>query len=374
MTRERRVTRFCKVLLGHMDPLAHQDECQGCWNAVNRTDFQEIFGLPVTAPIGGGTRSPLSAFRPSYRPPGRSQGVKTRVQKCGNTGLWDWAVVEEERVLDSGSEKTEEGASKEAAEARGSILLERSTEMRWSYGIMTVPERKERLLPKTVKSLAAGGFTEPRLFVDGENNLRWWEEKFGFPITLRWPKVGTHANYVLGLYELYLRDPTADRFVLFQDDIVVYKNLRQYLEKVPYPEQGYCNIYTMHTNEALTVPPYGVGWHPTPPLTFGTKYHDRMQQRGLGAVGLIFNQAAVQALLSASHLVMRVLGVNGHEKVDGGIVESMNKANFWEHCHNPSLCQHTGDLSAMGHQPHPKANSFRGEEFNALELLKTLSS
>lgn len=55
---------------------------------------------------------------------------------------------------------------------------------RWSYGVTTVTERRDTLLPQTLASLKAAGWDNPRLFVDGVNG---GFDHFGLPVTYRDP-------------------------------------------------------------------------------------------------------------------------------------------------------------------------------------------
>jgi hypothetical protein len=250
--------------------------------------------------------------------------------------------------------------------------------IRWAFGVTTVPQRMADLLPRTLASLAAGGFVAPRLLVDGAKDWYAWERAFpGHEITTRQPNVRTAGNWVLMLWELYVRDPFADRYAVFQDDFVTYQNLRTYLEKVPYPTgadpsrgPGYLNLYTFPSNQEICPKDSRgrevVGWYESRPLRSGPEGW----QSGRGAVALVFSRDAVVTLLSARHLVERFQDKHrGHRAIDGGIVTAMNKAGWREYVHHPSLVQHTGDVSAMGNKAHPKAVSFRGEGFDALSLL-----
>ena len=245
--------------------------------------------------------------------------------------------------------------------------------MRWAYGVTTVPKRRCDLLPKTLASLCAAGFDSPRLFIDGARNGIEWE-KFNLAITLRWPTIRTYGNWILGLAELYIREPEADRYAMFQDDFVTYRNLRSYLEKSPYPDKGYLNLYTFPSNQLLA--PAGErerargNWFQSRNLDSGRDYHGQRQQTGRGAVALVFNRMAVQSLITHQHMVDRPMDVTwGWRKVDGGIVEAMNKAGFREYVHDPSLTQHVGRISTMGSRPHKEAITFRGEDFDATEML-----
>lgn len=261
-------------------------------------------------------------------------------------------------------------------------------------GVMTVPARRDDLLPQTLESLRQAGFSSPRLFVDGAMNREapWWEEKFGLPVTARYPHVKVAGNWLLSLQELYLRDPRSKWYAIFQDDVVFVRNLKEYLERCPHPEKGYLNLYT-YPNYQKLFPQAGLSGR----QEFGWI---RTTQEGLGALGLAFPNEGARLLLSSSHMVNRPWDSadRGWRYVDGGIVDSMRKAGWAEYCHNPSLCQHVGVVSAMDKRldsngtdpdfPRTKyredsrskrfpegffAKSFPGETFDALSLLPDVS-
>ena len=162
---------------------------------------------------------------------------------------------------------------------------------------------------------------------------------------------------MLSLYELYIRNPLADRYAMFQDDFVTYRGLREYLEHCEYPEKGYLNCYTFPRNQKRAPKDGATGWYLS-------------DQLGKGAVALVFSHDAMQVLLTAHHMWSRPQSVKrGHRAIDGGIVDSFKKAGWREYVHNPSLVQHTGITSTMGNRRHQLATSFRGEEFDARDLL-----
>lgn len=246
--------------------------------------------------------------------------------------------------------------------------------MQWAYGLTTVPERKDDILPRTLKSLADGGFESPRLFVDGCANYLWWRSTFNLEVTCRKPQIRTFGNWILGLAELYIREPYADRYAMFQDDFVTYRNLRQYLEWCTYPDgqatpdKGYWNLYTFPRNQALAPKNSNGG-------TIDGWFESN--QLGKGAVALVFCKEAVKILLENRHFIIdRPEDIDrpgyvgrGWRAIDGGIVSALKQAGWKEYCHTPSLVQHTGMKSSMGNRTHPLAESFRGESFDALQLL-----
>ena len=232
--------------------------------------------------------------------------------------------------------------------------------MQWTYGVTTCAQRIDNLLPKTLDSLAQAGFDKPRLFVDGIPGpipLCY----SGYEITFRNPKIGAYGNWILALAELYIRDPLADRFAVFQDDLIACKGLKEYLSKCPYPPKGYWNLYTFPSNQKLA-PPVD-GWYES-------------NQFGRGAVGLVFNREAVTIILGDQTTIAKpqdqnlVNGVpRGTKSIDGAVVTAMHNHGFKEFVHNPSLLQHTGELSAIPNPPQPLAVSFPGESHDALEFL-----
>lgn len=238
----------------------------------------------------------------------------------------------------------------------------------WAYGLTTVPERKDTLLRRTLISLRNAGFPHPRLFVDDcVTNLPY--QDLGCEITLRYPRTNIMVNFYLGLAELYMRYPNAHRYAMFQDDFVTYHNLREYLEKVPFPEKGYLNLYTAFAMNEPVIAGKPVGWHEAAPLNAGSPL-----QGGKGGIALVFSNEGVRTLLISPSFINKPKAadqVTATRKMDGGVVTAMNAAGYREFIHNPSLVQHTGDVSTWRDpgRPHAHARSFRGEEFNALDLL-----
>lgn len=230
--------------------------------------------------------------------------------------------------------------------------------MKWAYGITTVPQRRTNLFARALVSLKAAGFDEPRLFIDGCNDKSLYSH-LGLDMTLRWPTLRTHGNWVLGLYELYIREPNADRYAIFQDDIVACLGLRDYLDAATSIPMAYYNLYTMPPPYQAP-PPEAQGWYPS-------------NQKGMGALGLVFTQIGVRHLLKSEHLVERVQDSQcGYRKIDGGVVSAMTKAGYQEYVHYPSLLQHTGMCnSSMGPRQaqYPISTTFAGEGTNIMEVL-----
>jgi hypothetical protein len=244
----------------------------------------------------------------------------------------------------------------------------------WSYGVTTVPERFHDTLPRTLASLRSAGFDQPRLFIDGAGpqTAQWYEDQYSLPVSARYPRLGLAANWMLSAAELYLRNPQATHYALFQDDLIACQNIRAYLEAIPYPPNAYLNLFTFLDNERL-LPQAPQGWFEAAELhtARAQRFHGRQQQAGRGALALVFSRDALTTLFMQPHLVTRPQsGADGAIKIDGGIVEAMNRAGYREYIHNPSLVAHTGHRSTKENVCwHKNAQTFPGENFDALTLL-----
>ncbi len=228
--------------------------------------------------------------------------------------------------------------------------------IKWAYGITTVPERLNELFPRTLASLRDAGFCDPWVFVDGMKEPSAYQQ-FGTSVTVRYPKMKTFGNWMLSLWELYIRTPDADRYAIFQDDFVTCHDLRQYLDLCEYPEKGYWNLYTFPKNQKLCRKNF-TGWY-------------RTRQKGWGAVALVFNSDAMTTLLGHPWMIQKPKETRRkHRAVDFVVATIMQRAGWKEYVHNPSLVQHTGIKSSMGNGQQPLANSFRGEDFSAMELVQ----
>lgn len=246
----------------------------------------------------------------------------------------------------------------------------------WAVGVTTVPERRSNgSLLRTLASLRAAGFDDPRLFVDGAT--------VGFDglasyVTYRYPKVRTVGNWILSAWELLIRNPTAARFAMFQDDVILCRGVRQYLDEVAWPERSYLNLHTFGLYEPMTQGKPD-GFHPGGPAD--SNRPDDGLQRGYGGGALAFTREGLSACLSSFHLPKKVQDTRldkrgdgwtrGQVKIDGAVVTAMNLAGWCEMIHKPSLAEHLGAVSSMNGGGYPASRTFRGESFDALSLLKT---
>lgn len=239
--------------------------------------------------------------------------------------------------------------------------------IKWACGVTTVPSRHYTTLPKTLESLRHAGFDRLRLFVDGDRD----DGRADYLTTFRWPAVHAFGNFWLGLLELYLRDPLADLFAMFQDDILLCRNTRQYVEAsipslmVQLGKPSYFNLFTGKPNEDL-ISRLGVGWHPS-------------NQLGWGGQALVFPRDVMLRMFQSRHLVERPLGMRNGEpnperawrNLDGGVIASVKSFGGVEVVHYPSLVYHMDCQSVIGNQLDGRMvqGTWPGEAFDAMTWL-----
>lgn len=227
--------------------------------------------------------------------------------------------------------------------------------LRWACGVTTVPVRRGNLLQHTLASLDNAGFGDIRLFVDNLDDAAAYASKIFTP---RMGKIGGNLNWYLGLAELYARNPRAERYAMFEDDLLACRNLRQYLESCPWPGRAWLNLYTCRRNNVLC---NGVaGWY-------------QSDQRGRGAVGLVFDNGSARAVLEG----LPALGnenPRAYSGADYGVTTILKAKEFTEYCHKPSLIQHMGDYSVIRERRHMtgwqylRAPDFAGEDADAMDF------
>lgn len=204
---------------------------------------------------------------------------------------------------------------------------------KWCVGITTAPRRVSSL-DASLEAIVNAGWTRPRIFVDGDVRIpHQWSD---LPVSCRTPKVGAWPSYYLALTEMFMRDPSADAYALFQDDIELLRrtDLRAYLERVLWPGEnpGILSLYC--SSEYTRKDP---GWHRFP------------ENWIWGATAFVFSPDAVRGILSsAAVLDHRLEGAgDGLKGIDVAVGQWAEKTNTPIWFPTPSLVQHTGQVSTL---------------------------
>lgn len=96
---------------------------------------------------------------------------------------------------------------------------------KWAIGVITAP-RNIPTLTKTIKSISNAGWNNGIIFA--EPGI--YEQHHNWKYCYRSEKIGIFGNWMLGLYELFIRNIDADAFIMIQDDIILPPGLKKYLE------------------------------------------------------------------------------------------------------------------------------------------------
>lgn len=301
---------------------------------------------------------------------------------------------DEARVKSIADQQTQQNIDSVVKHRRMKSILSVSklkpNETNWAVGITTVPERKNTTLPRTIQSLIMTGFNIDRLFIDfkprrlGDEtkpddyqyivSLSQEYEDYGIPCTFRTPNIRAFSNWFLGLSELYLRFPNANRYVLFQDDVIACAGVREYLEHCEYPNKGYINLMTFPQNEKEKHAYFPgisldkmVGWYPS-------------NQKGKSACGYVFDRTTALEVLNSEELLNRVREDKGHHNIDAAVSGALKRKGFTEYVHTPSLLKHIGYETSIhtpderGHNTHPKEQpdvlTFKGEDWDVMSVVR----
>lgn len=228
--------------------------------------------------------------------------------------------------------------------------------MEWACGIIGVDSRRASgHLGRTMRSCESAGWHDYSVFLDGEMPTC---SRVG--IVPRETTIGAFGNWWLGAVELYIRQPHADRFVIFQDDIECPVGLREYLCHTTTHDMAYWNLCTYSA---------GIGY-PTNVVTTTPGWQPALCNWGLGAQGLVFTNEGLRTLLSSRVVIDQPMDkYRGKEAIDGIVKTALGRAGFTEMVHNPTLVNHVGTQSTIGHEPQPESYGWRGADWNVMELL-----
>lgn len=204
---------------------------------------------------------------------------------------------------------------------------------RWAVGVTTAP-RRSPTLSTCLRSLAAVGWDQPHLFIDGAVEI---PDEFGsLSRTVHSPARGARQSYYLALQQLLEQNPDADALLLVQDDALwpAHLPVREYLEAAlwPGPQRGIVSCWCCTDDTASEA-----GWH-----TIARPWK-------FGAVAFIFPRECAERFVRDAEIQYSCR--NEATAATAGI--SMLIGNWaWQagipiSFTTPSLVQHIGEVSAI---------------------------
>lgn len=204
---------------------------------------------------------------------------------------------------------------------------------KWAVGVTTSP-RARSTLDACLEHLTRAGWESPHLFMDSA--VRVSGQFRHLSGTLRSPAIGAWPNHYLALFELTMRHPDADAFLIMQDDALIYdgENVREYLEEALWPGRQ-LPIVSLFCPEPYTADCYG--WH---------RYRKPWVW---GAQAFIFPREVLQRYLRDRDVCQHRWrsARAGLKQIDVllGCWARWRRVPFW--VPTPSLVQHIGETSTL---------------------------
>lgn len=199
---------------------------------------------------------------------------------------------------------------------------------KWAVGVITAP-RKHQTLVKTIKAIERAGWDNGVIFAEpGSCN----DVKGNWAYVNRYKKTGIFGNWMLGLYELFIRNIDADAFLMIQDDIVIAPDTRNYLDNALWFTES-PHLVSLFTLKAIDDNPE-CGWRST------TIYHG-------GPTAIVMSHETVQEIIS-SLIPLRYYGIQkqkGTSFDDLGIFALMAHKQWPVFYPKPSIGDHIGHQS-----------------------------
>lgn len=214
--------------------------------------------------------------------------------------------------------------------------------VQWAAGVTTAP-RKTPTLDTCLRSIERAGWVNIRIFADGECSV-----PEGYDVTRRTPAAGAFSNWWLSLQELVSRSPNAKWYALFQDDVILCQGVRERVEQLD--PKGMLSLYQSfhHPNQKMEE------------FQEGKKF--------VGALALVIPQSVAHKMVSSSFgLAHRLMKNRQNDYIDGGVGQWCQENKIPLLIHGPSLAQHIGETSTLGHRE-PASATFVGEQFDAKSL------
>jgi len=223
--------------------------------------------------------------------------------------------------------------------------------MQWATGLTTAPrgtpEYHARLLLHTINSVQKAGWYDITVFAEPESCVSTLPD--GVALHQNTKRLGSWPNFLHALAILQSDSPSADLYVIFQDDIWVAKGCREWLDrelKVGHPSRlAETNDYilSLYTSHATRLPSL-VGW-----FAATGRYRDPVARElldpnwfGVGACAIALPRARVIDLLRNPP------GLGCLTKTDYHLSEfCIDNDVLWLQ-HLPSLVSHRGKVSTLG--------------------------
>lgn len=100
---------------------------------------------------------------------------------------------------------------------------------KWTVGVITCPREKGYYLDQNLRSLNNAGWEDVVVFAEPDSVI---PDDFTGDVVHRRKQYGDWTNWASGLYELFLSEPDTDYFFMSEDDALVCRGAKKYLESI----------------------------------------------------------------------------------------------------------------------------------------------
>lgn len=237
---------------------------------------------------------------------------------------------------------------------------------KWAVGMTTAPRSKPTIF-RCLASVHAAGF-RPTIFAEPGSIVTGLDA----PVILRTERLGCWRNYVQTLRDLLRLNPTAEAIMIWQDDVVACRDLREFLEHDLWPSitTGVVSVYSpeeYESGEAVGI--------------------DKRRRMVLGVCAAIYPRAVAERLVSPEFASdwRGCHNPKGHvaephlkKAADAWVADCLARMKLGVYHYRPSLVQHLDAPSSIGHggasQKRPRtgkyfrqSTAFVGEETSAFD-------
>lgn len=231
--------------------------------------------------------------------------------------------------------------------------------MRWTVGVITAPRERGYYLDRSLLSITRAGFCDITVFAEPGSVV-----PEGQRVVRRHKNYGDWTNWATGFYELLLSNSDSDYFLMTEDDALLCKDAKRYLEYA-LPSLGNFASASLYT-----------------PSIYKNKhrcFHNELQgQRTWSTVTVVMRTDMAVSFFSdidvQRHRFMDIFGEDArywccpktdtkNSIKDAVIGQWAAKRNLPVYYHTPSLAEHIGEFSNLTDQPSLVANGRMSADF-----------
>lgn len=238
------------------------------------------------------------------------------------------------------------------------------SDLKWSVGIITCP-RDRIYIDQCLSSLTKAGFSNLVVFAEPGSFV----PQTGASVVARRKRYGDWTNWATGLYELLLSEPDSDYFLMVEDDAIVTKDSKRYLEWA-LPQLGAFGTLSLYTPSIYQQYDFR-GFHNEMrgSRTWSTVTVAMSREKAIS----FFSEPLVQR-----HRFEDIFGF-GDKHWDCSLTEPRNsikdaviglwaeKNDFPIYFHTPSLAEHLGETSSISNRQATIENGRKSADFVGLD-------